>query len=274
MDSTELINTISDWLNSRNITDVVIGYSGGIDSAVTSALLGHCEVRVHLAVAEAPQQIYSSPLGGAQGARDFVDATRISAVVHEFKYKFMFSDDNANEAAAPIQRVAGFYGICAKLRSEGARAIVVGTTNFDEAGYLGFWGKASDAAQDFYPISHLHKSDVLSIAKQLSVPTAIQSAIPSGDLLFRKTNDREMIGATYDQIEAIAKALEHGATESKVRELMTAVESPGQLLRQIIQNKFKYDLPFCGFHISNRLEGFRRSHYKTIIKAAKEMAEN
>ncbi len=256
------------------MTDAVIGYSGGIDSAVTSALLGQCGVRVHLAVVESSHQKYSSPMGGAQGARDFIDATRLNAVVHELKYKFMFSDDHANEAAAPIQRGAGFYGICAKLRSEDARAIVVGTTNFDEAGYLGFWGKASDGAQDFYPISHLHKSDVLSIARHLSVPAAIQSAIPSGDLLFRKTNDLEMIGATYDQIEAIAKALEHGATERKVRDMISAAESPSQLCRQVIQNDFKYDLPFGGFHISERLEIFRKSHYKTIIKAAKTMAEN
>jgi len=274
MDSTTLIEKISGWLSSRNITDVVIGYSGGIDSAVTSALLGRCGVRVHLAVVESPLQNYSSPLGGAKGALEFSAATRISAVVHHLKYEFMFTDDSANEAAAPIQRVAGFYGICAKLRSEGAGAIVVGTTNFDEAGYLGFWGKASDAAQDFYPISHLHKSDVLSVAKQLSVPAAIQSAIPSGDLLFRQTNDREMIGATYEQVEAIAKALEQGAAERDVRTMISNVENPGQLCRQIIQNGFKYELPFSGFHISERLEVFRKNHYQIILKAAKAMAGN
>lgn len=262
------------WLQQRHISDVVVGYSGGIDSALTTVLLGKCGLQVHLVIAESPNQKYSSTMGGVEGARALIEESRLKASIHELHYNFMFKDDAANEAAAPIQRVAGFYGICARLRADGRNAIVIGTANFDEAAYLGFWGKASDAAQDFYPISHLHKSKVYSLAKQLSVPAAILNAIPSGDLLFCQTNDQEMIGATYDQIEAISTLLESNMPERELKKLFLSVSSPIRFCKQIVSNRFKYDLPFSGFHLSDRLEVFRTNCYPAVLQIANSMVSD
>ena len=175
------------------------------------------------------------------------------------------------EASMPIFRNACFYGEAANLRKYNYKPIVVGTANFDEAAYLGFWGKASDAAQDFYPISHLHKSEIYAIAKELNVPQEIIDATPSGDLMYSgDLNDLKMIGATYDQIEKIARLVGGPKliTIDRIIEYIGMVNDPKLFIDNIVRNKFKYELPFPGFHISYKLEWFRKNCYSAIHHAA------
>ncbi len=271
MSSDYLIQKTTEWLENRKVSDVVIGYSGGVDSATTCAVLGRCPVHVHLVVAESPNQSYSSPMAGKWGADKFLESINLKATVKVVKYSHLFEDSAANEAAAPIIRVASFYGASAALREKGAKALVVGTTNFDESAYLGFWGKASDGAHDFYPISHLNKNEVNALGKSLGVPNEILMAIPSGDLLFQRTNDFEMIGATYNQISEISVSVENNCSDFELENLFKSVSNPVRFYPQIINNHFKYELPFSGFHLDTRLEIFRLKHYPRIIDLAKRL---
>lgn len=261
-----LVQNCANWFRTREITDAVVGYSGGLDSSTTAALISSAGVNLHLVVAEAPHQRYSSPFGGAIGAAQFAKNCLKDVKVYDIPYKFTFLENAANEAAAPIQRVAIFYGITAQLREDGKKAVVVGTANFDEAAYLGFWGKASDGNQDFYPISHLHKSEVEFLAHYLNVPSGIICAVPSGDLLFQNTNDLKMIGAMYSDIEAISRAMEESKSPTLVFELIRSVSDPKTFCQQIRRNEFKYKIPFTGFHISGRLEEFRQLHYEKLVE--------
>lgn len=256
----------SSWFAVRKITDAIVGYSGGVDSATTAALLCYSGIKVHLVVAEAPNQKYSSPLGGLSGAKSFASRCLNEAKITKVAYPFLFLDDSANEAAAPIQRVAIFYGMAAQLRKSGIKSIVVGTANFDEAAYLGFWGKASDGNQDLYPFSHLHKSQVYDLASELGVPDEIRAAVPSGDLLFEETNDRKMTGADYGLIESISRAMEDQRPVKDILNLIESAADARSFCRQIIQNSFKYELSFCGFHLHTRLEEFRRNYYRKLLE--------
>ena len=145
---------------------------------------------------------------------------------------------------------------------------MVGTANFSEASFLGFWGKASDGAQDFYPISHLTKREVYDLARELDTPQEIIEATPSGDLFFEDTNDLKMIGATYDQIQEIIDCAESTEFSQEIRRrlsgLIASVVNPEVLKDNIIRNAFKYYLPFPGFHLTNRLERFRNFPYNLI----------
>ena len=177
------------------------------------------------------------------------------------------------EAYAPIARNAIFYGVAASERANGRSPVVVGTANFSEAAFLGFWGKASDGAQDFYPISHLDKMEVYELARLLNAPPEVINAIPSGDLLFTKTNDLEMIGATYEQIEAIIWCLDTGH-KLTLNTQMKKVIDPEKFANNIVRNSFKYDLPFPGVHVYSRLEDFRQRSYGTILQAARKVLEH
>jgi NAD+ synthase len=209
-----LSNEVREWFAEREITHAVVGFSGGIDSTVTALLLNHAGIEVCLVVANSPNQRYSSPLGGKYlqkpSRNGFIEEFDTQIINYQWPFSLLTDDDAvvANEAAGPIIRNAIFYGVAAKLRSRGHKAIVVGTVNFSEAAFLGFWGLVSDGACNFYPISHLTKREVYDLARELDAPQEIIDATPSGDLFFEDTNDLKMIGATYDQIQEIIDCAE------------------------------------------------------------------
>lgn len=266
-----LVQAVRSWFDRRALTDAVVGYSGGIDSTVVALLLKAAGVRIHLVVAEAPNQRYASSLGGENGACALRDAFGLESVVRRtFNHADDESDPAFHEAALPIMRNALFYGRAASLRALGRGAVVVGTTNLSESAFLGFWGKASDAAQDVYPISHLTKEQVYELARHLNAPAAAIAAPPSGDLLFTLTDDHDMIGATYPQVDRVIHAAEAGGVD--LLAAFQSVDDLSKFVRSIVANAFKYELPFPGFHLSARLETFRREAYPAVLRLARELA--
>ena len=266
-----LVQAVQRWFAERSLTDAVVGYSGGIDSTVVALLLNAAGVRVHLVVAEAPNQRYASPAGGEAGACALRVSFGLESVVRRaFNHADGERDPAFHEAALPIMRNALFYGRAATLRSQGRAAVVVGTTNLSEGAYLGFWGKASDAAQDVYPISHLTKGQVYDLARCLGAPAAALGAPPSGDLLFASSDDHRMIGATYPQIDRVIHAAEADGEDLLMSFL--AVDDLPRFVRSITRNSFKYQLPFPGFHLCSRLETFRRKSYPAVLQLAHELA--
>lgn len=275
--TTKLINDIKHWFVSHDLDTAVVGYSGGVDSSTTAALCSKAGLRVELVQCEAIESYWFSPqkYSSDYPVEDFSELFDCNYSKYEM-FGFQVSEGNNpfNEAALPIMRVAYFYGKAAELRDRGFKPLVIGTTNFDESSYLGFFGKSSDASHDFYPISHLHKSEVREIAKELGVPDEIIYAEPSGDLLWSgDLNDYKMIGATYDQIEALAKYVDN-LTSPSVEEvgnfIITHIDNPKLFCTNIKKNAFKYELPFPQFHLHSKLEIFRYRYYNLILHAANQ----
>lgn len=279
-----IINSIKNYFIDNCLDTAIIGYSGGIDSSVTAALCSKAGLNVELIACNAIHQFYDNYgyVVCEQNIQKNSSFYPIDKFAKQFNCKFsiynILSDkDKLNEfkeAALPIQRVATFYGKAAELRVKGLHPIVVGTVNFDEGAYLGFWGKASDAAQDYYPISHLHKSEIIQIAKELKIPDQIINAVPSGDLLWSgDLNDHKMIGATYDQIEAISKIAE---TPNKnliddLTIMINSVDNKDIFIDNILRNYHKYKIRMNGIHLDDRLEKFRKHNYMSIYYAAEKI---
>jgi NAD+ synthetase len=97
-------------------------------------------------------------------------------------------------------RTPAIYHTATLLTQHGTPALVCGTTNRDEGSYLGFFGKASDGMVDLQLISDLHKSEVFQVGKLLGVPASVLAATPTGDT-FDGRPDEAMIGAPYDFVE-------------------------------------------------------------------------
>lgn len=264
-----LIKDIQEWFVVNNRNYAVVGFSGGIDSAVTAALCKKAGIDTRIVSVYIKGHKLSSPIY----PETFAEKFKMDCTV--FKDVPEFPDLNlGKEAALPIIRNAYLYGTVADFTLFGKRGIVVGTANFDEAGYLGFWGKASDGAQDFYPISHLHKSQIYKIAEELNIPQEIIKAVPSGDLQYSgEQNDEKMIGANYNDIEAIAN-LAINETIDDVLTRILKVNDPIKFCNNVVKNKFKYKLPFPNAHLYKKLENFRKRSYQKVLNSCETILQN
>lgn len=266
----DLINDVKNWFHLRHLDSAVVGFSGGVDSATTAALLHAAGIRVSIV----PVRISGLTKANVRSSNyDEFDFAKLYDGMEADPFTAPMAGhvtDAGKEAALPIIRNAYFYAKAAELRESGFNPVVVGTANFDEAAYLGFWGKASDGAQDFYPISHLFKSEVRELARFLKVPEEIINAVPSGDLQWSgDLNDQKMIGATYPQIEAVAQfACKNPPTAHMIEFILNNTDEPQKFMDNIVRNQHKYGLTFPGYHLKPFLEHFRKNFYGTIAYAA------
>jgi NAD+ synthase len=103
-------------------------------------------------------------------------------------------------------------------------AIVCGTSNRSEY-MLGYCTKSGDNAADIQPLLHLYKTEIYSIARELKIPESIINKAPSAGL-WDGQSDEEDLGFSYETIDASIQALELQGwqaatpTEEKVLEIV------------------------------------------------------
>lgn len=188
-------------------TGIVIGISGGVDSAVAASFC--CR-------AVGPDRVLGLSLPSAISSRhDCDDAATlcrglgmehrimsIEPMLAGFRNMPGFSESRAllGNLMARIRMAVLYYHANRENR------LVCGTSNRSEY-MIGYCTKFGDNAADIQPILHLFKSDIYVMAREMKIPEPIIQKKPSAGLWPGQTDEDE-IGLPYDQIDTALRALE------------------------------------------------------------------
>lgn len=202
----QITEWILDYANSNRITTLVVGVSGGIDSAVTSTLCaktGLNTLALNMPIHQIENQfdLSNQHLSWLTKNWDNVRSETIDLSETFDSFSSAFGDNFTDHSMANSRarlRMAALYNFAGTKDING---IVVGTGNKVEDFGVGFFTKYGDGGVDISPIADLYKSEVYSLAKALGVIQEIQDAVPTDGLWADGRTDEEQIGATYEELE-------------------------------------------------------------------------
>ena len=208
MNTSEKINFISNWIadysKKNNFSSLVIGISGGIDSAVTSALSARTNLQTH--VVTMPILDHQTLNNRGNNHVDWLKNNFKNIIHHHIDLSKVFSEfqnklgsNNSEHGYANTQarlRMTTLYQIAASNNG-----IVVGTGNKVEDFGIGFYTKYGDGGVDISPIADCLKTEVWDMGKELGINQEIIEADPTDGLWTDGRTDEQQVGLSYKEIE-------------------------------------------------------------------------
>lgn len=237
------INWIKEYVESVGAKGIVIGNSGGKDSATVLAMAVNAIGKDKVISVAMPCLSKQSDLEDAKLVASTF-GVKLLTVDLTNSYKEMEKEINielsktlSKEAIVNIKprlRMTSLYAIAQTLDY-----LVIGTGNLCEAmvGYTTKWG---DNSSDFNPIGNFTVEEVLAIGKYLNVPEQILQKAPSDGL--GEQTDEEKMGIKYNEI---SEMIESGNTNDKAKK---------EIIRRYMNSKHKRTtVPIYKFERKNYL---------------------
>ncbi|GAB4158752.1 MAG: NAD+ synthase [Planctomycetota bacterium] len=224
----------------RNIAPrcLVLGISGGIDSAVVALLLHRSGLTI-------PTRLYWLPYRTSD-PRSHEDAFLVAGQIG-VKIETLDIAPVVDAAIAhwKVEDKVRVGNLCARARmmalfdaSAKHGGVVVGTSNLSER-YLGYGTLHGDLACAFNPIANLLKTEVRALARSIGVPESIISKPPTADLWADQTDEGEL-GFTYETADKILYlAFRKGMASSRISEAGIDADTVSAVLGRVERYRFK-----------------------------------
>src|SRR6056300_687640 len=203
-----MVDRITQWIKNyaeeNRISSLVVGVSGGIDSALVSTLCARTGIPTLCVL----MPIHQDPSHTERGLNHvkWLQKDHYLVGLHEFDLTEVY--DKFVEIMDYTKSDLGFANSRSRLRmitlyqlATSTNGIVVGTGNKVEDFGVGFYTKYGDGGVDISPIADLTKSEVWKLAKKVGVIDEIVSADPTDGLWGDDRTDEDQIGASYPELE-------------------------------------------------------------------------
>ena len=217
---------VADWLvkflrdeivRRRNMSRVVLGLSGGVDSAVVAYLCARAFRPENVTAFRMPYKISSEEsLSHAQLVVDDLGIHQRTIDITQ-----MVDGYAAGESHISPTRIGN---ICARCRmvvlfdqSAVVGGVPIGTGNKTER-LFGYFTWHADDAPPINPLGDLLKMQVWQLAEELGVPEVIVKKPPTADLVKGQTDEGEF-GISFAKADRILHYMTDGYTKEKLIEL-------------------------------------------------------
>ncbi|RLA75401.1 MAG: NAD(+) synthetase [Epsilonproteobacteria bacterium] len=236
-----LVRFIQDELKQTKVKKLVVGLSGGLDSAIVAILCLHAVGKKNLKCILMPSS--GSSKSSITDAKQLCEKFDINYDIVDISN---ITDNFFKQKKATSLRIGNF---CARIRmavlydtSSDINGVVVGTSNRSEI-LLGYGTIYGDTACAFNPIGDIYKSDEYSFASYLGVTNNILTKKPSADLWSGQTDEYEL-GFNYDKIdEVLKKLIDENIKASQLMKFGFNKKLLDMVQTRMSNNSFKQKLP-------------------------------
>lgn len=210
MNANERVDIIKNWIlnyvNSmpKKATSLVVGVSGGIDSAVVSTICSMTGINtfaLSMPIKQIKTQDDLSKMHCDWLVNNFKNVNYLNIELDKVFSSFenAVNTNNSEHAFANSRarlRMTTLYQIAGSNNG-----IVVGTGNKVEDFGVGFYTKYGDGGVDISPIADCKKTEVWEMGKFLKIDEKIINAPPTDGLWSDGRNDEEQLGMSYKELE-------------------------------------------------------------------------
>ncbi len=200
---------IRSQMQQTGFTRLVVGLSGGVDSAAVAYLAARAIGADNLLAIRMPYRTSSeaSETDALRVVEDLgcrTERIEITPMV-EPMLELISGEDPAATNVRRGNVMARQRMIILYDRSAAFDALVIGTSNKTEA-LLGYGTLHGDMAAALQPIGDLSKTQLRAVARELGVPEEVVAKPPSADLWPGQTDEGEL-GRSYDSLDRVLFAL-------------------------------------------------------------------
>ena len=199
-----IVKWIKDYVKKNRISTLVVGVSGGIDSAVVSTLCAETGL---------PTVVLSMPIRQSRQTHTLSQRhcdwlTERYSNVTGYTIDLTPTFKQFEKAMTAHTSELAFANSRARLRmtclyqvAQSVGGIVVGTGNRVEDFGVGFFTKYGDGGVDISPIADCMKTEVWAMGQELGVDPDIIAAAPTDGLWEDGRTDETQLGMTYPELE-------------------------------------------------------------------------
>lgn len=233
---------------------VVVGLSGGLDSALSCALAAEVLGAENVLAVRMPYK--ASSRDSLDHAQQLIDQLGVQSKTIEITdmVEPLFRLDPGISKIRKGNIMVRERMIVLFDQSEVFKGLVIGTSNKTEI-LLGYSTIYGDSASAINPIGDLYKTQVRQLSRAMNIPAPIIDKAPSADLWDGQTDEKEL-GFSYDEVDKLLylmvdqryspqEAIEAGFDEEFVNTVTTRIR----------RNQFKRMQPPIA-KISNRTIGY------------------
>ena len=225
-------NFIVTYLDNSGCKNLVIGLSGGIDSAVAAVLcrqsVGKTRTLCVFLPDDATPEIDIKHVKTLVDKYDLLCETKdITNIVKEVKKNCILKPDKLALANVKARlRMVTLFEYANMTNS-----LVCGTSNKSEI-LVGYFTKYGDGGVDIQPLGDIYKTKIWELAKHLDLPKEIIDKPPSAGLIKDQTDEKEL-KMSYEDIDKILYGLEQKLEIKKIAEKTGISKSDIERIRQM-----------------------------------------
>jgi NAD+ synthase len=206
---------IKTYVESSGCTSVVLGLSGGVDSAVCAVLckdaLGTNNVQCVFLPDETTPALDRKHIGlFVKTFHVHCKEIEISPFVGLFRKTLQQKKKMTLANLKPRVRMILLYEYANETQS-----LVCGTSNKSEI-LVGYFTKYGDGGVDFQPLGDLYKTQIYQLAKHLKIPAPIIHKPPTAGLWAGQTDEKEL-RMSYGTLDQILYGLELKIDDSEIK---------------------------------------------------------